>query len=431
VKYEDAQASELWEVASASRLAALGGDIESVVSLQDGYFFAGYVDKKDANGIWQTKTAQLVQIAEAVIAVPYDNGIFALRRDRAYDEIWTTNPFAKVIQVVGRVESVFHLNKTPYFLIRFNGEGGAEIWQDTSNPQKVYTFRGPIDASTTYLDGGYFFVRYQDDSPSEVWSTNPLQMAAVLNGDLNTMQIPAALAEEVVVFDYANNTISDLWSLKDNKLLSPLNGNVKKITSISGDVFFTVQYEDNQPAELWSAVEGKLVMKLGDKAQLVKSITPIKDGKYLVIAYTEGASEIWSFGDLQATLVATLPDVAAGVVPFEQGNYFAVNYAGSPAQIWQTGAVAPFVTLPTDAPTISYNTKTRRLGIVASDNRSYELNFDRILQAGDETASPTDADLLALACQQIQDNAPVSADDLAQYLGGVPPLACSTTSKAQ
>ena len=425
VKYADGKPSELWDDAALTRVSALDGDIEGIVPLDDGYFFVSYVDNRLANGIWQTKSGQIAQPAEDVIAVPYDNGIFALRQDRKYDEIWTTNPFAKVTQVLGRVESVTTLFNTPYFLIRYTGQAGAEVWQNTDAPEKVYTFRGPIDVSSAYLNGQYFFVRYKDDSPSEIWSTSPLQVAAVLNGDLETMQVASILADEVVVFDYTNNNISDVWSLKDNVRLTQLNGNVQKIKSILGDLFFTVQYEGDQPPEVWSAIEGKLLAKLGDKKQVVQSISPIKDGNYLVVAYDNGPSEIWGIEGMGVVLETTLADKVAGIYPFEGDVYFAINYQNSPAQIWLTGAVAPLITLPSDANAVSYNTKTKRLGVVAGDKRSYELNFDRLLQAGDDNASPSNRDLLALVCQQIDESAPVSQDDLSPYLGGIPSMGCS------
>jgi hypothetical protein len=424
VKYSDGTPSELWDDAAAIRVAVLDGDMEGVVALDDGYFFVRYVDNRAANAIWQTKSGEKAQAAEDVIAVPYDNGIFVLRRDRAYDEIWTTNPFAKVTQVVGRVESVTTLADTPYFLIRFTGQAGAEIWQDTTSPQKVYTFRGPIDVTMAYADGKYFFVRYKDDSPSEMWSTSPLQVASILSGDLQTLQIPSLLADEIVVIDYSNNAVSDVWSLKDGLRIAQLNGNVQKVNSIWGDVFFTVQYEGEQPAEVWSAIEAKELAKLGDQNRVVKSITPLKDGKFLIVAYNDAPAEIWSVGDDGVASVGPLSDVVRAVYPFEQGDYFVVSHQNTAAQIWLTGAAEPLLTLPSDVAVVSYNAETKRLGLVTAENHSFEMNFGRLLQSADESLTAANPDLLALVCQQIAENPPVTPGELSAFLGGIPAMAC-------
>lgn len=424
VKYEDGKPSELWDDATMTLVSELAGDMEGIVALDDGYFFVRYADNPKVNGIWQTKTGQIAQPAEDVVAVPYDNGIFALRRDLQYDEIWTTDPFAKVTPVIGRVESVTTLIDTPYFLIRYTGQGGAEIWQNTADPEKVYTFRGPIDASSAYSDGQYFFVRYKDATPSEIWSTSPLQAAATLNGNLQTLQIPSILADEMVVFDYTDNAVSDVWSLKSGQRVAQLNGNVQKVNSIFGDVFFTVQYEGDQPAEVWSAVVAKELAKLGNQQRVVQSIMPLKDGKFLVVAYEDAPAELWAVTDTGVTPLGKFNDVVKAIYPFEDGDYYVVNYEEEPAQIWPTGAVAPLVGLRSDVSGISYNADTKRLGLIASDNRSYELNFERLLQATDESQTASDADLLALACQQMAENAPVSPDILSPYLGGVPSTAC-------
>jgi WD40 repeat protein len=428
VKYADGKPSELWDDAGMKQVSALDGDMEGIVALDDGYFFVRYADNPKSNAIWQTKTGQIAEPAEDVVAVAYDNGIFALRRDLQYDEIWTTDPFAKVTQVVGRVESVTTLTNTPYFVIRYTGQGGAEIWQNIDAPEKVYTFRGPIDISAAYGDGKFFFVRYKDQSPSEVWSTSPLQAAAILNGNLQTLQIPTVLADEIVIIDYSDNAVSDVWSLKDGERVAQLNGNVQKINSIFGDVFFTVQYEGDQPAEVWSAVVAQKLATLGDQKRVVKAITPLKDGKYLVVSYEDAPAELWSVADSGVTPLGMFNDVVKAIYPFEQGDYFVVNYLNTPAQIWPTGGTTPLVGLRSDVASVSYNTETKRLGLVASDNHSYELNFDRLLQASDESATSSDSDLLALACQQMAENAPIAPDVLSPYLGGVPPSACNNTA---
>jgi hypothetical protein len=424
LKYEDGLPSELWDVATAERVAALDGDLEAVIPLKDSYFFVRYADEGQVGGIWQTSSGQMVQTAQDIITANYDNGIFALRQDRAYDEIWRTNPFASLTDVVGRVKAVTNLRGTPYFIVQYTGKTPAEIWIDNGDPEIVYKFRGPINNSVTFLNSQYFFIRYDDQTPSEIWSTNPLEVAITLNGHLANNGATPVLGAEEMVIDYEDNAVSEVWSLKDRVRLEVLNGNVKKVLPILGDVFFVVQYEENQPTEIWSAVDAKLIAKLGEENRTVSAVTSLKDGNFLFVLYESEPAELWQVGADGATNVATLPDVTTQVYPFSGDDYVVLNYLNNPAQIWQTGVNSPLVTLADTVSQVAYNRESKRLGLSMVDNESFVINFDRLTQAGDENVILSDTDLLALVCQQLAESEPVSEDLFAAYLGELTPLGC-------
>jgi|GEM_PF-2622727 len=421
LKYSDGLASELWDAASGERVTALDGDLEAVTPLKDGYFFVRYVDQTGA--IWQTSSGQLVQPAADVITTFYDNGIFALRQDRQFDEIWRTNPFASVTPVVGRVGAVTNLRGTPYFIVQYTGKTPAEIWRD-DEPEAVYKFRGPIDNSVTFLNNQYFFIRYDDKSASEIWSTNPLQMAVALNGHLANGGVIPVLGEEEVVIDYENNAVSEVWSLKDQTRLAQLNGNVKKVLPILGDVFFVVQYEEDRPPEIWSAVDARLIASLGEENRVVLSITTLKDGNFLVILYQAEPAEVWQVGADSVARLATLPDVATQVYPFENDDYAIVNFLNMPAQIWQTGVDTPIFSLTGTVSQVAYNRETMRLSLTTLEDESFVISIDRLTQVEDENTGLSDVDLLALVCQQLEESSPIPEDALAIYMGGLAPSAC-------
>jgi hypothetical protein len=422
LKYAGGQSSELWEDAAAERVAVLDGDIRTVTPLKDGYFFAGYTNVNLPAGIWQTDIGIMVQSADDVVTTSYDNGIFALRRSLQYDEIWRTNPFAMVTPVVGRVDTVTNLYQTPYFIVQYAGGAPAEIWRDSGDPELVYKFRGGIDTSETFSQGQYFFVRYDDKSASELWTTDPLGVAATLGGHVANMAATTLLDQEEIVFDYENNAISEVWSLKGHTRLAQLNGNVQKVIPIMGDVFFAVQYEGEQPAEIWSAVNAKLVSTLGDVQRHVKSITVLKDGAYVVVTYDSAPAEIWQIATGGVTRAATLSEAVTDILPFASSDYFVVNYAESPAQVWQTATITPIITFNGRFSKMGYNQETKRFGIATVDHATQVLSLDRLTQA---LALNTDADLLVLACQQLQENGTTADNVLDPYLGDLPPIACA------
>ncbi len=422
VRFSDGHPGELWETATMSRKAVLDGDVERVVPLDDGYFFADYAETDEIGRIWQTSNGQPVQKADDVLTVIFDKGIFGLRREGQDDEIWLTNPFGSIATVQGRLSGARHLNGTDYIMVEYEGQKPAEIWKQTPSMNKVVTMKGQIDLSITYLDGQYFFIRYGDLSASELWRTDPLEMASRLNGHLETMDMGMSLGEHVAVVNYADNSISEVWDLTKADRIAPLTGNMVKIKSILGDTAFIVRYDSNQPAEVWTSADATRIGVLGEGQKTVVNIVPIKDGAYTVVEYADAPGEIWSVAPEGVTLLATLPDITQQVILLEGGNYFIANYANRAAQIWDIATMSPISTLLGTVTQYAYDGTNLRLSYTTQDNQSYTLDFGTLTAL--LTTDVGTAELLTRTCERLKGTVPPQ-DTLAPYLGGQAPVACT------
>jgi WD40 repeat protein len=404
-------------------IATLDGDIDKVVPLANGYFFAHYADLALPHGVWEIETRKMVQAGDDVVTEDYDNRIFALRRKERFDEVWRTDPLRELTAVLGRVQTVTTIQGSDYFVVQYEGDKPAEIWLDEAPPKIVITLRGPIDTSITYLDQGYFFLRYNDLSRSEIWSSKPPKLLATLNGNLATTDVKAALGQEVVVFQYTDNAISELWSLKDVKPIAKLNGDAAYIKSILGDTYFVVRYRGEQPAEVWSAISGQLIGKLGDKQKLVQDVAVIQDGNYVAVFYADAPAEIWQVETNQVRLFASLPDAATNMYALNP-DFFLINYKTKPAQIWQIGKDTPVLNMKDTIEQASYSYAIQWLTYTTPDQKAYGVNMGTLhdLLAGDNP--PDETALITLACTQVSQNPPIPDDVLQTYLGGLPSTAC-------
>lgn len=422
VKFEEGRAGELWETATGTRKAVLNGDLERVVTLDDGYFFAEYVEDDEIGNIWQTASGQPIVDADDVVSEPYDNSIFALQRKGINDEIWRTAPFEMITTVEGQVATVTTLYGTDYFVIQYAGERPAEIWKMTPAAELVVTLKGSIDISTTYLDSQYFFVRYNDQSPSELWRTDPLEIAARLNGHLDQMNIDLTLGDEVAILAYEDNSISEVWSLPEADRLAPLTGHMLDVKTVLGDKAFVVRYDGNLPSEVWTSADGKRLARLGEGQRVVADIRTIKDGDYTVVLYEDDPAEVWTISLEGATLLTTLPDVTTQLYSLEGGDYFIANYVNRPSQIWEVSSMTPLTTLLGTVTQYAYAGAEQRLSYTTQNNQSYTLDFGTLTALSAEEV--TSADLLTQACELLSGNTP-PLTELAPYLGGQPPIACT------
>jgi hypothetical protein len=422
VRFADGHVGELWETATASRKAVLDGDVERVVPLNDGYFFADYAEPNEIGRIWQTSNGQPAQKADDVLTVPFDNGIFGLRREGQPDEIWLTDPFGSIATVQGLLDGARHLNGTDYIMVEYQGEKPAEIWRQTPTMEKVVTMKGQIDLSITYVGGQYFFIRYADLSASELWRTDPLEVAARLNGHLETMDMNMSLGDQVAVVNYADNSISEAWSLPDAHRIAPLTGNMLKAKSILGDTAFVVRYDGNQPSEVWTSAEATRIGVLGEGQKTAVNVIPIKDGAYTVVLYADAPAEIWSVATEGVSLLATLPDVTQQIFLLEGGNYLIANYAARAAQIWDIATLSPISTLLGTVTTYAYDGTNQRLSYATLENQSYTLDFGTLTAL--LTPDTSTADLLTQTCERLKGTTP-PLDEIAPYLGGQTPVACT------
>lgn len=424
LKYENNQPSDLFEVATLNKIASLNGDYEEITPLADGHFFVRYTDLNIPGGIWEITSGQQVQPADDVITEPYNNSIFVLRRNGEFDEIWRTDPFAKLTQIVGRATTVTDIQGNPYFIVQYAGGQPAQIWRTEEPVEVAYTFSGDIDVSVTFLGRKYFVVRYADGSPTELWGTDPLQVITTFNGSILNLDLDLILDEQALIVDYVNNTISELWSVPDGKRLAQLNGNLEKAISILGDVYFVVRYEGNQPAEVWSAVDGALVGTLGSQSKHVKDVIPLKGGTYLFVIYDDAPAEIWQVNIDKLDLLSTLPDVVSRTFLVENGDYLVIDFLNNLAQIWQLDPSKPIATLTDDVLRANYNPEDKRLNYADANNQIYSVDFSVYITVNNQTEPLTDSDLLSLSCERLASLAPISDDDLAVYLAGLPPSAC-------
>lgn len=429
LRYQDEAPSDVWETATLKLVAELMGDVDDVTPLADGYFFVSYSDNNLQGGIWNTLTGQMEQRADDVIAVFYDNDIFALRMNGELDEVWRTNPFERLTKVVGRIVTVTTIQENPYFITQYAGGQPAQIWNLEPPIEVVYTFRGDIDVSHTVLGRLYFFVRYADGSASELWKTKPLGPVATLNGSLANIDLDELAADQQILFvDYFNNTVSEIWSLPEGRRTAQLNGNMEAGISILGNVYFVVRYEGNQPAEVWSAINSTLIGTLGAKESRVTNIIPLKGGTYLVVLYETEPAEIWQVDVDRVDLLATLPDVVTRAFAFADGDYLLLDFLNGPAQIWQTVPTRLYATLTEDVIAYNYNTDSRRLNFVDASNRVFSMDFQVVLDINNANPPLTDADLLRLTCEKLSEASPIADETLSPFLAGLPPAACQDSA---
>ncbi len=429
LKYENDQPSDLWETATLNRIITLDGDYQEVVPLADGYFFVAYTDLELQGDIRETISGQIVQKADEVITEPYNNSIFVLRKDGEFDEIWRTNPFARVTEIIGRATSVTDIQANPYFIVQYAGGQPAQIWRAEPPIEVAYTFSGDIDPSITFLNRQHFIVRYADGSPSELWKTDPLEPIATFNGSVLNLDLDLALDQEVFIADYINNTISEIWSVAEGRRLAQLNGNIEESTAIVGDVYFVARYEGTEPAEIWSAVDGARIATLGAQQERVNDVIPIKGGTYLIAIYDNVPGEIWQVDVNRVNLLITLPDVVSRAFLIENGDYVLIDFANGPAQLWQLNTGKPIATLTEDVLRTSYNTETKRLNYVSANNQVFSVDFSIFITLNDETTSLSDAELVSVSCEKLAELAPISEAALSSYLAGLAPSACSTTTQ--
>ncbi len=429
LRYEDEAPSDVWETATLKLVAELTGDVDQTTPLANGYFFVSYSDNTLQGGIWNTLTGQLEQRADDVIAVFYDNDIFALRMNGELDEVWRTEPFERLTQVVGRITTVTTIQENPYFITQYAGGQPAQIWNLEPPIEVVYTFRGDIDVSHTVLDRQYFFVRYADGSASELWKTDPLGPVATLNGNLANIDLDELAADQqVLVVDYTDNTVSEVWSLPEGRRTAQLNGNMEASLSILGDVYFVVRYEGNQPAEVWSAIDSTIISTLGAKESRATNVIPLKGGTFLVVMYETEPAEIWQVDVDKVELLVTLPEVATRTFAFADGDYLLFDFLNGPAQIWQTTPSRLYASLTEDVLAYNYNTDSRRLNFVDGSNRVFSMDFQVILDLNNAQPPLTDADLLRLTCDKLTEASPIADETLTPFLAGLPPAACQDTA---
>lgn len=426
LRYEDNQPSDLWEAATLERVTTLDGDYEDIVPLADGYFFVQYADLNLQGGIRETITGQLVQEADEVITEQYNNNIFVLRQDGEFDEIWRTEPFARLTEIIGRATSVTEIQGNPYFIVQYAGGQPAQIWRSEPPVEAVYTFSGDIDVSISFLNRQYFVVRYADGSPSELWHTDPLEPIATLNGSILNIDLDLALDEQVLIVDYINNTVSEIWSVTEGQRLAQLNGNLEEATAIVGDVYFVVRYEGNQPAEVWSAVDSASIASLGAQEQHVTEVVPIKGGTYLLVMYEAAPGEIWQVDVNRTELLTTLPDAVSRAFLIENGDYVLLDFANSAAEIWRLLPGEKIATLTEDVLRSNYNAEAKRLNYADANGQVFSVDFSVFITVNDQATALSDTDLLALTCEKLAGLEPISEDVLASYMAGQPAAGCNS-----
>ncbi len=424
LRYDNQLPSELWETATAQEIATLDGDFDELVELADGFFFVSYSDSDINGGVWQASTGEMVQAADNVLAEFYDNDIFVLRRDQQFDEVWRTNPFARVTDVIGRIISVFDMRGHPYFVVRYAGDQPAQIWSSEPPFEVVHTFRSAIGISLPFLDDQFFLVRYNDESPSELWRIDPLEVVNVLNGSVNNLGLDLVAGGQVVLLDYSDNTVSELWSPESAARILPLNGNLEAAFPILGDVYFVIQYEGNQPAEVWAAINPGLVATLGDHQEKVTDIIPLKGGSFLAVLYEESPGEIWQVDGDGVRLLRTLPDVTSQAIPIQGGDYLVLDFLNEPAQLWQLVPLAPIIDFESHVQDLSYDPESGRLTYASEDNQVYSYDMEIIVMFNTDERILSDADLLMQVCSVLAEVDSIPNEQLASALGGLPPSAC-------
>jgi len=428
LKYEDDQPSDLWETATLKQIVILSGDYQNIVPLGDGYFFVQYDNLNLQGEIRETVSGQVVQQADEVITEPYNNSIFVLRQDGEFDEIWRTDPFARLTEIIGRATSVTDIQGNPYFIVQYAGGQPAQIWRAEPPIEVVHTFSGDIDVSVSFFNRQYFVVRYADGSPSELWKTDPLEPIATFNGSVLNLDLSLALDEQILITDYINNTISEMWSVTENTRVAQLSGNLEEATAIVGDVYFVARYESSQPAEVWSAVDGARIATLGAQVEHVKDVIPIKGGTYLLVIYDNTPGEIWQVDVNQVNLLTTLPDVVSQAFLIENGDYLLLDFLNGPAEIWQLISGEKIASLAEDVRQANYNAENKRLNYADATGQIYSIDFGVFITLNNQSAQLSDADLISLSCEKLNEFEPITEDALSPYLAGLPPVACREPS---
>jgi len=78
---------------------------------------------------------------------------------------------------------------------------------------------------------------------------------------------------------------------------------------------------------------------------------------------------------------------------------------------------------------LSYDPANGQLSYVGDNNVAYGVDLQIITSLNSDGTLIPDDDLLALICTYLSENEPVSTEQLAPFLAGMPPSACQETTE--